>query len=81
MDALARAGIGVPGQVAVTGFDGLVAGLVSRPTLTTIRQPMVELGSTAASILIDDVTKPSPAPVVKELPVKLMVRESCGCGV
>lgn len=80
MDALARAGINVPGQVAVTGFDGLVAGLVSRPTLTTIRQPMVELGSTAASILIDEVTKPSAVPTVKELPVKLMVRESCGCG-
>lgn len=80
MDALARAGISVPGQVAVTGFDGLVAGLVSRPTLTTVRQPMVELGSSAASILIDEVTNPSPFPTVKELPVKLMVRESCGCG-
>jgi DNA-binding LacI/PurR family transcriptional regulator len=81
LDALTAAGIKVPEQVAITGFDGIVAGLVSRPTLTTVRQPMVSLGQMAASILIDEVSHPSPAPIVKKLPVKLVVRESCGCGV
>jgi DNA-binding LacI/PurR family transcriptional regulator len=80
MDALSRAGIDVPHQVAVTGFDGLVAGLVSRPTLTTIRQPMFSLGCAAASILIDEASGRSTIPVARELPVKIVLRESCGCG-
>ncbi|UVJ40158.1 LacI family DNA-binding transcriptional regulator [Arthrobacter sp. CJ23] len=79
MDALASAGVNVPQRIAVTGFDGLVAGLVNRPALTTVRQPMVMLGQTGASLLIDEVTKPSPDPVTKQLPVKLLIRESCGC--
>ncbi|WP_426302082.1 LacI family DNA-binding transcriptional regulator [Arthrobacter sp. R-11] len=79
MDALAAAGISVPGQIAVTGFDGLVAGLVNRPALTTVRQPLVELGRTGASILIDQVTQPGTEAVTRQLPVKLMIRESCGC--
>ncbi|WP_115789467.1 LacI family DNA-binding transcriptional regulator [Arthrobacter silvisoli] len=79
MDALAAAGISVPGQIAVTGFDGLVAGLVNRPALTTVRQPLVELGRTGASILIDQVAVPGKEPVKRQLPVKLMIRESCGC--
>jgi DNA-binding LacI/PurR family transcriptional regulator len=80
MDALARAGLRVPGDVAVTGFDGLVAGLVNRPSLTTVRQPLVALGTRAAAILIDHVDSPSAVPVVNQLPVKLVLRESCGCG-
>lgn len=79
LDALAAAAIAVPQQIAVTGFDGLVAGLVNRPALTTVRQPMVQLGQTGASILIDEVSKPSPTPVIRQLPVTLMIRESCGC--
>ena len=79
MDALAAAGVNVPGEVAVTGFDGLVAGLVNRPSLTTVRQPLVELGRAGASILIDQVAKPSEEAVTRQLPVKLMIRESCGC--
>jgi DNA-binding LacI/PurR family transcriptional regulator len=79
MDALAAAGISVPGQIAVTGFDGLVAGLVNRPSLTTVRQPLVELGRTGASILIDQVVKPGKEAVTRQLPVKLLIRESCGC--
>ena len=80
MDALARAGLRVPGDVAVTGFDGLVAGLVNRPSLTTVRQPLAALGTRAAAILIDHVDSPSAVPVVNQLPVKLVLRESCGCG-
>ncbi len=80
LDALERAGVEVPGQIAVTGFDGLAAGQVNRPTLTTVRQPMIALGRAAASILIHQIANPGSAPVAKELPVELVVRESCGCG-
>ena len=79
MDALKAAGISVPGQVAVTGFDGVVAGRLVRPALTTVRQPMETMGRNAVDILIDALADPGAAPVNRELPLQLVLRESCGC--
>lgn len=81
LDMLETAGIPVPGQVAVVGFDGIVAGRLARPSLTTIRQPMELIGRTAVEILADALADPDAAPVDRQLPVQLTVRESCGCGV
>lgn len=80
MDTLKAAGIRVPHQVAVTGFDDIAAGRLARPPLTTIRQPMEMIGRTAVRILADALTDPRSAPVERQLPVRLIVRESCGCG-
>lgn len=79
VDALKRAGLSVPGDVAVTGFDGLAAGRMSRPALTTVRQPMIALGRAAAEILIDRISTPGGEAVSRELPVDLVLSESCGC--
>lgn len=79
MEALKTAGISVPGQVAVTGFDGVVAGRLVRPSLTTVRQPMELMGRTAVEILVDAISDPLAAPANRQLPVQLLVRESCGC--
>ncbi|GAA4716402.1 LacI family DNA-binding transcriptional regulator [Phytohabitans rumicis] len=81
LDELRRSGLAIPRQVAVTGFDGIVAGRLSRPTLTTVRQPMERIGRTAVGILaamLDGDARPDPVP---ELPVELILRDSCGCGV
>ena len=80
METLKAAGIPVPHQVAVTGFDGIVAGRLARPALTTIRQPMELIGRTAVRILADALTDPLSPPTDRQLPVRLSVRESCGCG-
>lgn len=79
MDALSEVGIEVPDKVAVTGFDGIVAGRVIRPSLTTVSQPMEQIGRLAARILIDKSTNPEKPPEDRQLPVQLAVRESCGC--
>jgi DNA-binding LacI/PurR family transcriptional regulator len=79
MDALKAAGISVPGQVAVTGFDGVVAGRLARPALTTVRQPMEKMGRNAVDILAGALADPGAAPVNRELPLELVLRESCGC--
>lgn len=50
--ALRRAGRRVPDDVAVVGFDDLPLSAVFEPALTTIGQPMRELGATAAEILL-----------------------------
>lgn len=74
-------GVDVPGRVAVTGFDGILAGRLVTPSLTTIRQPMERMGRIAARILEDAVgADPKGAqPHSERLDVSLVVRESCGC--
>jgi len=81
MDALRDANIDVPGQVAVTGFDGIVAGRLSSPELTTVRQPMVAVGASAVRILIDRMEHPDEPTTSQRLPVRLVLRGSCGCSV
>ena len=78
MHALARHGVRVPQDVAVTGFDDVPVARHLHPPLTTIRQPMQELGATAFEILFSKIsTGKSETDVV--LPVQLIIRESCGC--
>lgn len=79
MDVLRAYGVQVPQHVAVTGFDGVLAGRVSRPTLTTVYQPMEEMGRAAVDILVDWLTQPDQAPEHRQLPTRLLLRESCGC--
>jgi len=78
MHALARRGIRVPDEVAVTGFDDVPVARHLHPPLTTIRQPMQELGATAFDVLFSRIsTGKGESDVV--LPVQLIIRESCGC--
>lgn len=79
MQILAERGVDVPGRVAVTGFDGIAAGRIVRPALTTVRQPMVEMGKAVVEILAASIEDPGRPPEVREMPVQLVLRESCGC--
>jgi LacI family transcriptional regulator len=79
MRALARQGIDVPGGVAVTGFDDVPVARHLHPPLTTVRQPIRELGATAFDVLYSRISAGGGDPDVV-LPVRLVVRESCGCG-
>jgi len=78
MHALARRGIDVPRDVAVTGFDDVPVARHLHPPLTTVRQPIKELGATAFDVLHARISAGGGAPDVV-LPVRLVVRESCGC--
>ena len=78
MYTLAQRGIKVPQDVAVTGFDDVPVARHLHPPLTTVRQPMHELGARAFEVLY---TRISGADAKRDivLPVQLVVRESCGC--
>ncbi len=78
MHALARRGLRVPEEVAVTGFDDVPVARHLHPPLTTVRQPILELGATAFDVLYERISAAGGGPEVM-LPVQLMVRESCGC--
>jgi LacI family transcriptional regulator len=77
--ALTAAGVRVPDEVAVTGFDDLYLARLADPPLTTVRQPMRTLGERACARLLDRIAHPSLRPAVQLLPTELVLRSSCGC--
>ena len=77
MDVLRGAGIRVPQDVAVVGFDGIEEGEVVTPPLTTVIQPLAELGAAAADQLLDLMeTGKAQDRVLGCTPI---FRQSCGC--
>jgi LacI family transcriptional regulator len=64
----------IPADVAVTGFDDTALAELASPRLTTVHQPIAELGARAAAgALGDDI------PLVNLLDTTAVIRESCGC--
>lgn len=72
--ALSEQGLSVPDEVAVVGFDGLPRAPRTEPSLTTVVQPVVEVGRTAVALLAGDVEGAS----VVVLPTTLRLGASCG---
>ena len=74
-----KQGIRVPENLAVAGFDDTFFSKYISPSLTTVRQPILEMGSLAMEKLIQLIEgHPLASPHVI-LPAPLIVRESCGC--
>jgi DNA-binding LacI/PurR family transcriptional regulator len=74
------AGLHVPDDLAVVGFDDVPASAFASPPLTTMRQPSGELGSQAVRVLLSQLDNPSQPPAALRLPATLVVRASCGAG-
>lgn len=72
-------GVNVPGDVAVVGYDDVMAARYVDPGLTTVRQPVREIGSLVAARLRDRIGGAAPHPEATVLPTDLVVRSSCGC--
>jgi len=75
--ALKDAGCSVPQDVSVVGFDDIQSAAYSTPSLTTVRQPLTEMGSRGAQVLLDRIAnreKEYPAEITME--PELVVRES-----
>jgi len=75
--ALHEAGLHVPNDVSVLGFDDIQSAAFQVPSLTTVRQPLHVMGSTAADLLLKKLAGESIADLVKIEP-ELVVRESTG---
>ena len=78
--ALDEAGLRVPDQIAMVGFDDMPFAATTKPPLTTIRQPIAEIGEEAVRMLISLVEGTSAGPCQVVLPTHLVIRESCGAG-
>lgn len=79
--ALGEAGLQVPDDIALGGFDDIPIARYVTPTLTTIRVPIAALGAAALDALVKTIKQPTPtSPYMTVLPVELVVRGSCGDG-
>jgi len=80
ISALRDAGIRVPRDVSVLGFDDILSASTHHPPLTTIHQPLRSMGQVAASTLLSLIRDEIPPPRPKAITVypRLVVRKSTG---
>ena len=77
--AIKDAGLDVPGDISVVGFDDITSAAFSTPSLTTVHQPLFEMGQKGAKLLLERIAnreKQFPAEI--EVSPELVVRESTG---
>ncbi len=76
--ALREAGLGVPEDVSVVGFDDIQSAAFQNPALTTVRQPLRQMGIIAAETLLRRINAPAKSPYPKSILVEpeLIVRET-----
>jgi len=77
--AFAAAGVRVPAEVAVVGFDDIYPASLFDPPLSSVHQPVRMLGERACARLLDRIANPALMPAVELLPTELVLRSSCGC--
>ncbi len=77
--AAMEAGLSIPGDLAVIGFDDDEPDSKDMlfPPLSTMRQPLYEMGQAGVSLLIDKMNHSDREPVVKSFDAELVLRETC----
>jgi LacI family transcriptional regulator len=76
MDAVRSRGLRVPEDVSVLGFDDIPQSASVRPALTTVRQPLEQMGRVATQMLLDLLKNAEKEISRIELPTELIVRGS-----
>lgn len=71
-------GIAIPQQLSILGTDDPVSARYLNPPLTTLRQPLYQMGRRAAQVLLESLShQQMPQAVHEKLPVELITRASC----
>jgi DNA-binding LacI/PurR family transcriptional regulator len=78
IDAALAAGLSLPDDLAVVGFDDTRIAAMTRPRLTTVRVPMSNMGAAAIDLLVQRLDDPKRPATKLILESELVVRESCG---
>jgi DNA-binding LacI/PurR family transcriptional regulator len=75
--ALREHGLSIPSDMSIVGFDDVPLANLMSPPLTTIRQPLAQMGKTAVDMLLRSIEGQTPDPARVELATNLLERESC----
>jgi LacI family transcriptional regulator, xylobiose transport system transcriptional regulator len=75
-EAARQAGLRIPQDLSVVGFDDIAASRWCGPPMTTVRQPMAEMGATATEMFRSLASGQTPAQTRIELATTLVVRDS-----
>ena len=77
MDAAREFGFRVPDDISVIGFDDIPQAGHVYPKLTTVRQPLEQMGQVAVKMLLELIKDRSLPPQRVTLPTQLVIRDSC----
>ena len=76
--AVQERGLTVPGDVSVIGYDGMALGALRTLNLTTVAQPLTEMGALAARRLFERIENPGQRARHLRVDARLVVRGSTG---
>lgn len=76
IEAANAAGISIPGDISLAGFDDNAIARTVRPRLTSVRQPLEQMGEVAGQILVERLRNPSRTSQHKQVPFEIMERDS-----
>lgn len=76
MNAVQTHNLKVPEDISIVGFDDIPMAPILSPQLTTVRQPLTDMGKLATELLLDLIHKPEDAQTGIVLPTQLIIRES-----
>jgi LacI family transcriptional regulator len=77
MDAIREAGLNIPDDISVVGFDDVPEAVSAYPKLTTVHQPLGEMGRVGVKLLMEQIENPDTPPKSITLATRLVVRDSC----
>jgi LacI family transcriptional regulator len=78
LQAAQDAGLHIPRDLRIVGFDDTRIASMVRPRLSTVRVPLVEVGEKAVQLLVERIDDPRRPAAVVHLPTRLIIRESSG---
>lgn len=78
INACSNAGLKIPEDMSIIGFDNTLLSQITSPSITSVDQNMAEVGRMSAERIVDMIDKEKVEYKVSTLPTKLIIRESTG---
>lgn len=77
LDAIRAHELEIPADISVIGFDDIPQASTTHPKLTTVRQPLEEMGRVGVQLLLEQIENPLQPPKRMTLATELIIRDSC----
>ena len=77
MEAVRQTGLEIPKDMSVIGFDDIPQAATMYPKLTTVRQPLIDMGHLAVKMLLEQIKYPETKAKQVRLETQLIIRDSC----